>query len=44
MERRWPWKKKSSDKVVNEKSGGFVDSEDASNQVCISFLYQKNIL
>ncbi|KAI5402854.1 filament-like plant protein 4 [Lathyrus oleraceus] len=32
MERRWPWKKKSSDKVVNEKSGGFVDSEDASNQ------------
>ncbi|CAK8569076.1 unnamed protein product [Lathyrus sativus] len=32
MERRWPWKKKLSDKVVNEKTGGLVESEDASNQ------------
>ncbi|XP_058785444.1 filament-like plant protein 4 isoform X2 [Vicia villosa] len=32
MDRRWPWKKKSSDKVLNEKTEGLVDSSDASNQ------------
>ncbi|CAI8600088.1 unnamed protein product [Vicia faba] len=32
MDRRWPWKKKASDKVVNEKTEGLVDSSDVSNQ------------
>ncbi|CAJ2642978.1 unnamed protein product [Trifolium pratense] len=32
MDRRWPWKKKSSDKVVNEKIAASLDSADASNQ------------
>ncbi|XP_061373274.1 filament-like plant protein 4 [Gastrolobium bilobum] len=32
MDRRWPWKKKSSDKAVLEKSAATLDSSDASNQ------------
>ncbi|XP_073224562.1 filament-like plant protein 4 isoform X2 [Cicer arietinum] len=32
MDRRWPWKKKSSDKVVIEKTAASIDSSDASNQ------------
>jgi hypothetical protein len=33
MDRRWPWKKKSTDKVVVEKTAASLDSADASNQV-----------
>ncbi|KAK7310956.1 hypothetical protein RJT34_08773 [Clitoria ternatea] len=32
MERRWPWKKKSSEKCVVEKATTALDSSDASNQ------------
>ncbi|GAU24995.1 hypothetical protein TSUD_312300 [Trifolium subterraneum] len=32
MDRRWPWKKKSSDKAVIEKTAASLDSADASNQ------------
>ncbi|KAJ1421649.1 Filament-like plant protein [Sesbania bispinosa] len=32
MDRRWPWKKKSSDKTVVEKAAVALDSSDASNQ------------
>ncbi|XP_027354669.1 filament-like plant protein 4 isoform X1 [Abrus precatorius] len=32
MDRRWPWKKKSSEKTVLEKAATALDSSDASNQ------------
>jgi len=32
MDRRWPWKKKSSDKTVLEKVAAQLDSAGASNQ------------
>ncbi|KAK7321798.1 hypothetical protein VNO77_32747 [Canavalia gladiata] len=32
MDRRWPWKKKSSDKVVLEKAAAELDSAGASSQ------------
>ncbi|KAK7351746.1 hypothetical protein VNO77_11416 [Canavalia gladiata] len=32
MDRRWPWKKKSSEKAVVEKAATALDSSEASNQ------------
>jgi hypothetical protein len=44
MDRRWPWKKKSSDKTVLEKVVAELDSAGASNQgnqvyVCSHFVF-----
>lgn len=37
MDRRWPWKKKSSDKAVLEKAAAELDSAAgaAATQVCV---------
>lgn len=42
MDRRWPWKKKSSDKTVLEKAAGELDSAaGAGTQVCIHCRFAK---
>jgi len=39
MDRRWPWKKKSSDKAVIDKAAAELDSAAvAATQVCIYYL------
>jgi len=38
MDRRWPWKKKSSEKAVIEKAATALDSSDASNSQVYLFV------
>lgn len=39
MDRRWPWKKKSSDKTVLDKVAAELDSAGASNQENQVYVY-----